>query len=75
MASWLPMLIALLAFKLWVAAALFYILPTLLFAPWYGSVIGALLVPYAIYFFQAIALNAMISTTFHLRTLWKGRAV
>jgi chlorobactene glucosyltransferase len=75
MASWLPMLIALLAYKLWVVAIVFYFLPSFLFAPWYGSVTGALLMPYAIYFFQAIALNAMISTTFNLRTTWKGRAV
>ncbi len=75
MASWLPMMITLLAYKMWIAAALFYALPSVLFAPWYGSFVGALLTPYAIYFFQLIALNAMITTTFGRRTLWKGRAV
>ena len=75
MASWLPMLTTLLAYKMWITAGLFYLLPCVLFAPWYGSFVGALLTPYAIYFFQLIALNAMISTTFGRRTLWKGRAV
>ena len=75
MASWLPMLVVLMAYQFWIVAALFYFLPTLLFAPWYGGVGRALLVPYAIYFFQLIALNAMITTTFGRRTLWKGRAV
>jgi chlorobactene glucosyltransferase len=75
MASWLPMMVTLLAYKFWIGAALFYFLPCLLFAPWYGGVLGALLAPYAIYFFQLIALNAMITTTFGRRTLWKGRAV
>ena len=70
-----PMLITLLAYKMWITAGLFYLLPCVLFAPWYGSFVGALLTPYAIYFFQLIALNAMISTTFGRRTLWKGRAV
>ncbi|MBY0505018.1 MAG: glycosyltransferase [Bryobacteraceae bacterium] len=75
MASWLPMLAALMLNQLWIAAALFYFVPTLVFASWYGGIFQALLAPYAIYFFQAIALNAMISTTFNRRTLWKGRAV
>ncbi len=75
MASWLPMMIALITHKLWIAAVLFYLLPCALFAPWYGSFLGILLTPLAIYLFQAIALNAMISTTFNLRTTWKGRAV
>ena len=75
MASWLPMLITLIVFKFWLAATIFYFVPCVVFVPWYGSFLGALLVPFAIYFFQAIALNAMISTTFGLRTLWKGRAV
>ncbi len=75
MASWLPMLIALCYFQLWIVAALFYFVPTLIFRSWYGGFAQALLVPYAIYFFQLIALNAMVSTTFNRRTLWKGRAV
>lgn len=75
MASWLPMVATLMAYQLWIAAALFYFLPSLLFAPWYGGFGRALLVPYGIYFFQLIALNAMVATTFGRRTLWKGRAV
>ena len=69
------MTVTLLAFKMWIAGVIFYFLPCVLFMPWYGSFFRALLVPYAIYFFQAIALNAMIATTFGRRTLWKGRAV
>lgn len=75
MTSWLPMVVTLLAYRFWIAGAIFYFLPSLLFGRWYGSFFRALLAPYAIYSFQLIALNAMVTTTFGLRTQWKGRDV
>jgi hypothetical protein len=75
MASWIPVLAALCWQGLWAAALVFYFVPSIAWAPWYGGVGRALLVPYAIYLFQAIALNAMISTTFGLETRWKGRRI
>lgn len=75
MTSWLPVLLFLIYTQCWSAAALFALLPSVLFYPWYGSLSRALLAPFGIYVFQAIAINAMIHTTFGLQTQWKGRPV
>jgi len=75
MTSWLPVLLFQIYAQAWSAAALVALLPSTLFYPWYGSLGRALLAPLAIYAFQAIALNALIRTTFGLPTEWKGRPV
>lgn len=75
MASWIPVLVALCWQGLWAPALVFYFVPSIAWAPWYGGIRRALLVPFAIYLFQAIALNAMISTTLGLETRWKGRRI
>ncbi len=74
-ASWLPVLVLLAAREWWWAVAAFSVLPSVLLWPWYGSVLGSLTAPLAIYLFQAIALNGMLVALFGRRTLWKGRAV
>lgn len=75
MTSWLPVLVVLLAAGLPLAAAAFALLPAAVFAPWYGGFLRALLAAPAIYLFQLIALNGMISTTFGRKAIWKGRPV
>ncbi len=72
--SWLPLLVMLALTEQWIPAALFAILPTLLLAPWYGSV-GSIFAPLAIYAFQLIALNGMVTTLFGVKVNWKGRPV
>lgn len=75
MTAWLPVLAVLCWQKYWLAALAFYFVPPIAWAPWYGGFGRALLAPYAIYFFQTIALNAMVRTTFGLETRWKGRRI
>ena len=75
MTSWLPILLLQIYAQTWSSAVLFALLPSVLFYPWYGSLSRALLAPFGIYLFQAIAINAMIHTTFGLQTIWKGRPV
>lgn len=75
LASWLPMLVWLLAEREWAVAAVFALLPTFMLRKWYGSVGEALFVPPAIYVFQLIALAGMYHTSFGQTTEWKGRQV
>jgi hypothetical protein len=53
----------------------FAIVPTIVLLPWYGSLMPALLGPLAIYVFQLIALNAMLSALFGRKAIWKDRRV
>ncbi|MDQ6759118.1 MAG: glycosyltransferase [Acidobacteriota bacterium] len=73
--SYIPVLIFLLREGHRWIAAVFAVIPSLLLLPWYGSVVDALLAPAAIYVFQLIALNAMATSLFGRKAIWKGRRV
>ena len=75
MTAWLPVLLALLYFHIWPAAAIFFFVPAIAWRRWYGSWRYALLAPLAIYLFQAVAMLAMVKSVFGLTTDWKGRRV
>jgi chlorobactene glucosyltransferase len=53
---------------------LLFVTPFLTLLPWYAGW-GVLLAPFAIYFFQLIALNGMVTTLTRRKTDWKGRGV
>lgn len=72
--SYLPVLFWLIASHEVGAAVVFASIPTAVLWPWYRSA-SALLAPAAIYVFQLIALNGMLSTTFGRKAVWKGRRV
>ena len=72
--SYVPMLIWLLLEGHPLIALLFAAVPSLVLLPWYGSA-DALLAPAAIYLFQIIALNAMATSLFGRKAVWKGRRV
>jgi cellulose synthase/poly-beta-1,6-N-acetylglucosamine synthase-like glycosyltransferase len=73
--SYLPVLAWLLADEQWLAALAFAFVPGVSLLPWYGSIGPALLAPLAIYVFQLIVLNGMITTLFGRKAVWKGRNV
>ena len=73
--SYLPVLAWLVVDKQWVAAGVFAVLPPIGLAPWYGKWSHAILAPVAIYLFQLIALNGMLTTLLGRKTDWKGRRV
>ena len=73
--SYLPVLAWLLLDGQTWAAMAFAIVPTIVLLPWYGSLVPAILAPLAIYVFQLIALNAMLSTLFGRKAIWKDRRV
>lgn len=58
----------------WAMGVLALLVPAL-FAPWYGGIFRALLSLPAIYFFQVIALDAVLANTFGRKTKWKGREI
>ena len=58
---------------LFTPVTLLFFAPFLGLWPWYGR--RPYLAPAAIYLFQVIALNAMLSTILHRKTSWKGRTV
>jgi chlorobactene glucosyltransferase len=72
--SWLPMMLLLARTEQWIPLGLLGVLPTVLLAPWYGG-IGSLVAPLAIYAFQLIALNGLVTTVFGIKVNWKGRPV
>ena len=72
--SYIPILAWLWMEGQWTAAAVFAVLPSIALWPWYGGV-DALLAPFAVYFFQLIALNGMATTLFGRKAIWKGRRV
>ncbi len=79
--SYLPVIALLWAGGLppWCVAA-FALAPVLWLSGWYSAPHGrhpwrSLLAPLGIYFFQAIALNGMLTTLFGLKADWKGRRV
>lgn len=74
LASWLPVIVWLLNDHLYRQAALFAVVPSVVLFPWYRSA-AALLAPVAIYGFQAIAINGMITTITGRKAIWKGREV
>jgi chlorobactene glucosyltransferase len=73
--SYLPALAWLGWNHLWGPAALLTVLPSALLAPWYGGIRAALAAPAAIYLFQAIALDGMITALLGRKSHWKGREV
>ena len=73
--SYLPLLAWLSVEGHWILAVLFALLPALALRPWYGGFVSAFFSPVAIYLFQLIALNAMVTTLAGGKTLWKGRRV
>jgi hypothetical protein len=60
---------------LWWAAAGALLLPPLFLAPWYGGFREALSAPVAIYLFQLIALDGMLTALTGRKARWKGREV
>lgn len=75
MISWLPVLLLLLRLHIWAAAVPFFFVPALAWRRWYGSRRYALLAPFAICVFQAIAISAMAKGILGGTTDWKGRRV
>ena len=73
--SYLPVLAWLLVDRQWVAAGIFAVLPPISLASWYEKWSHAMLAPVAIYLFQLIALNGMLTTLLRRKTDWKGRRV
>ena len=73
--SYVPVLAWLVVDRAWAVAAGFAIVPAMALLPWYGRLRSALLAPVAIYVFQTIALNAMVSTLLGVKAAWKGRRV
>ena len=73
--SYLPVLAWLVSDRHAVAAGIFALVPSLGLAPWYLRKWDALFAPLAIYLFQLIALNGMLTTLFRAKTNWKGRRV
>jgi cellulose synthase/poly-beta-1,6-N-acetylglucosamine synthase-like glycosyltransferase len=73
--SYLPVLAWLVTDQQWIPAAAFACVPGLILLPWYRSIGGALLAPVAIYIFQLIVLNGMLTTLFGRKAVWKGRHV
>ena len=74
LASWLPVILWLVQDHLYRQAALFALIPSVILFPWYRSA-ATLLAPLAIYGFQAIAINGMITTLTGRKAIWKGRDV
>jgi chlorobactene glucosyltransferase len=73
--SYLPLLVWLLIDAHWLAAGIFALVPPIFLSPWYGSQRRAFLAPVAIYLFQLIAFNGMLTTLLRRKTDWKGRHV
>ncbi len=73
--SYVPVLVWLVLDGHALIAVLFAAVPSLVLMPWYGSTVDALLAPAAIYLFQLIALNAMATSLFGRKAVWKGRRV
>ncbi|MDQ2948383.1 MAG: glycosyltransferase [Acidobacteriota bacterium] len=73
--SYVPVLLWLVREDHALIAVLFAAVPSLVLLPWYGSMVDALLAPAAIYVFQVIALNAMATSLFGRKAVWKGRRV
>jgi len=73
--SYLPLLIWLLSDRHYLAALLFALVPPVSLLPWYDRTGDAALSPIAIYVFQLIALNGMLTTLLRRKTDWKGRRV
>jgi 4,4'-diaponeurosporenoate glycosyltransferase len=71
----LPLLFFLGAQEQWLALAAIAILPSVLFAPWYGSIVEAAVVPLAIYLFHLIVMSSMFNSLPGRKAVWKGRAV
>lgn len=74
LASWLPCILWLVKDHLYQQAVLFSLIPAVVLFPWYRSP-AAILAPLAIYGFQAIAINGMITTITGRKAIWKGREV
>jgi hypothetical protein len=76
--SWAPLLLLGLRDSVMLLPAppvwLLFVIPFLMLFPWYAGW-RVLLAPCAIYFFQLIALNGMVSTLTRRKTDWKGRGV
>jgi hypothetical protein len=73
--SVVPAVVIFAAAGIWWAAFAALVLPVLLLAPWYGGLREALSAPLAIYLFQLIALDSMITALTGRKANWKGRPV
>jgi len=71
---WLPALVWLLTAQQWLAAAIFFFLPNILFSPWYGWP-HAYLAPLGIYGMLPICLRAALGGLTRRRLKWKGRVI
>ena len=72
---YVPVLVFLGFQEQWAALAAVAILPSAVFAPWYGSLVEAAAAPFAIYLFHIIAMASMFSTLTGRKVVWKGRSV
>jgi cellulose synthase/poly-beta-1,6-N-acetylglucosamine synthase-like glycosyltransferase len=72
--SYLPVLLWLASERERSTAIAFAAVPVVLLAPWYRSV-WVIFAPVAIYLFQLVALNGMITTVLGRKAIWKGRRV
>ncbi len=70
-----PAVLLLAGAGLWWAAVALLLLPAALLAPWYGGFREALTAPLAIYLFQLIALDGMLTVLTGRKARWKGREV
>lgn len=74
-ALWLPVLLLLLLYKLWIAAIAIGLMPWALLAVWYRNPLRALLVPLGIYGMFVVILNGVIAALTGRQMVWKGRAL
>ena len=76
--SWLPVMLYAIAAgvhgRLWFELPMLFLSPALGLWRWYGGA-WALWSPFAIYLFQLIALDGMLSTLTPRKAVWKGRRV
>jgi len=73
-ALWLPMLLWLLGEQRRAAAAIFFFVPTVFLAPWYGAA-RALLAPFGIYTLLPTLVRGTTDALLHRRVEWKGRVI
>ncbi len=73
-ALWLPVLVWLLVEQHWVAAAIFFFVPSVFLGPWYGAA-RAILAPLGIYALLPTLFRGTMDALLHRRVEWKGRVI
>ena len=73
-ALWLPVLAWLLIERKWVAAGIFFLVPSVFLGPWYGAA-RALLAPLGIYALLPTLFRGTMDALLHRRVEWKGRVI